>query len=151
MRRKIYFLVTFLFLISVSSPVYGELSAWESEISGDSPLNWYKFNETSGPTAIDYGSAASDGTYGSTVVLNKTTPLGKGVQIVPGVDHTGVIDLSQLVITGDWTLEVVLKVPGVTPGLGELAYCGADRERTEELFERLGWNRIRDRIPKWQS
>ena len=112
MKTKICCLVTFLFLLSTSVPVYGELSAWESEISGDSPLNWYKFNETSG-SAIDYGSAASDGTYGSGVVLNKTTPLGKGVQIVPGVDHTGVIDLSQSVLTGDWTLEVVLKVPGV--------------------------------------
>lgn len=46
---------------------------------------------------------------------------------------------------------VLLKVPGVTPDLAELAYHGADRERTEELFERLGWNRIRDRIAKWQS
>jgi len=45
---------------------------------------------------------------------------------------------------------VLLKVPGVTPSLTDLAYSGADRERTEELFERLGWNRIRDRIPKWQ-
>jgi len=46
---------------------------------------------------------------------------------------------------------VLKKVPGVKPDLGDLAYRGADRERTEELFERLGWNRIRDRIPKWQS
>ncbi len=46
---------------------------------------------------------------------------------------------------------VLRKVPGVKPGLTDLAYRGADRERTEELFERLGWNRIRDRIPKWQS
>ena len=46
---------------------------------------------------------------------------------------------------------VLMKVPGVTPNLAELTYRGADRERTEELFERLGWNRIRDRIPKWQS
>ena len=46
---------------------------------------------------------------------------------------------------------VVRNVPGMTPGLTELAYRGANRERTEELFERLGWNRIRDRIPKWQS
>ncbi len=45
---------------------------------------------------------------------------------------------------------VLRKVPGVTPGLSELAYRGADRERTEELFERLGWNRIFDRIPKWR-
>jgi len=46
---------------------------------------------------------------------------------------------------------VLRKVPGVMPGLSDLAYKGADRERTEELFERLGWNRIYDRIPKWQS
>lgn len=46
---------------------------------------------------------------------------------------------------------VLRKVPGITPGLSDLAYRGADRERTEELFERLGWNRIFDRIPKWQS
>lgn len=46
---------------------------------------------------------------------------------------------------------VLRKVPGVSPGLSDLSYRGADRERTEELFERLGWNRIYDRIPKWQS
>ena len=46
---------------------------------------------------------------------------------------------------------VLREVPGVAPGLRDLAYRGADRERTEELFERLGWNRIRDRIPKWQG
>lgn len=46
---------------------------------------------------------------------------------------------------------VVRDVPGVKPGLGELAYRGADRARVESLFERLGWNRIYDRIPKWQS
>jgi DNA polymerase-1 len=46
---------------------------------------------------------------------------------------------------------VLRKVPGIAPGLKDLVYRGADRERTEELFERLGWNRIRDRIPKWQS
>lgn len=46
---------------------------------------------------------------------------------------------------------VLRKVPGITPGLSDLSYRGADRERTEELFERLGWNRIYDRIPKWQA
>jgi len=46
---------------------------------------------------------------------------------------------------------VLREVPGVTPGLTDLAYRGADRERVDELFERLGWNRIRDRISKWQS
>ncbi len=46
---------------------------------------------------------------------------------------------------------VLRAVPGIKPGLKELAYRGADRERTGELFERLGWNRIRDRITKWQD
>jgi DNA polymerase-1 len=46
---------------------------------------------------------------------------------------------------------VLREVPGIKPGLSDLVYRGADRERTEELFERLGWNRIFDRIPKWQS
>jgi len=46
---------------------------------------------------------------------------------------------------------VLRAVPGIKPGLRDLSYRGADRERTEELFERLGWNRIRDRITKWQD
>ena len=46
---------------------------------------------------------------------------------------------------------VLRDVPGVEPNLGDLAYRGADRERVEELFDRLGWNRIKDRIPKWQG
>jgi 5'-3' exonuclease len=46
---------------------------------------------------------------------------------------------------------VLRTVPGIKPLLGELAYRGADRERVDELFERLGWNRIKGRIPKWQD
>jgi DNA polymerase-1 len=46
---------------------------------------------------------------------------------------------------------VVHSVPGMKIGLSQLAYRGADRARTKELFDRLGWNRIFDRIPKWQA
>jgi 5'-3' exonuclease len=46
---------------------------------------------------------------------------------------------------------ILREVPGVKPPLGELAYRGADRERVEALFDRLGWNRIRDRIPRWRD
>ena len=46
---------------------------------------------------------------------------------------------------------VLREVPGLTPALDELAYRGADRERVERLFARLGWNRIRDRIPRWRA
>jgi len=40
-------------------------------------------------------------------------------------------------------------VPGVAPSLRELQHRGADRERVDELFDRLGWHGIRDRIPYW--
>jgi 5'-3' exonuclease len=46
---------------------------------------------------------------------------------------------------------VLRKVPGVSPGLRDLAYHGADRDRVEALFDRLGWNRIRDRIARWRT
>ncbi|MHA7837455.1 MAG: 5'-3' exonuclease [bacterium] len=46
---------------------------------------------------------------------------------------------------------VLRRVPGVAPRLGDLAYRGADRDRVAELFDRLGWNRIRDRVPKWRE
>ena len=40
-------------------------------------------------------------------------------------------------------------VPGIAPSLRELQHRGADRERVDELFDRLGWHGIRDRIPYW--
>lgn len=50
------------------------------------------------------------------------------------------------------SLATVLRaVPGVEPGLPELAYHGADRSKIEPLFDRLGWNRIRDRIVRWRD
>lgn len=50
------------------------------------------------------------------------------------------------------SLATVLRtVPGFAPALDELAYRGADRAKTEALFDRLGWNRIRDRVPRWRA
>ncbi len=40
-------------------------------------------------------------------------------------------------------------VPGVTPTLSDLRHRGAQRERVDELFDRLGFHRIRDRITRW--
>ena len=50
------------------------------------------------------------------------------------------------------SLATVLRaVPGIEPGLPDLAYRGADCERAAQLFDRLGWNRIRDRIVRWRD
>ena len=42
---------------------------------------------------------------------------------------------------------VTPNVPGVKADLKSLEYKGADPARIEELFERLGFNRIRERVP----
>ncbi|MBK7949534.1 MAG: hypothetical protein IPK00_12520 [Deltaproteobacteria bacterium] len=50
------------------------------------------------------------------------------------------------------SLATVLRaVPGLSAGLSDLAYQGARRDRVEALFDRLGWSRIRDRIPRWRA
>ncbi len=46
---------------------------------------------------------------------------------------------------------VLREVPGFSPRLADLAYRGADRGQTEKLFDRLGWSRIRDRVPRWRE
>lgn len=42
---------------------------------------------------------------------------------------------------------VARDVPGVAADLGPLEYRGADPARIEALFDRLGFNKIRDRVP----
>lgn len=46
---------------------------------------------------------------------------------------------------------VLRSVPDFAPPMTALAYHGADRERIDALFARLGWNRIRERIPRWRD
>ena len=38
---------------------------WTSTITSSNPLNWYRLDETTGATALDYGSQGLDGTYGT--------------------------------------------------------------------------------------
>jgi len=42
---------------------------------------------------------------------------------------------------------VARQVPGVSSTLEDLEFRGADAARVEELFQRLGFSRIRDRVP----
>jgi 5'-3' exonuclease len=42
-------------------------------------------------------------------------------------------------------------VPDLAPQPDELAIRGASREVLRPLFDRLGWGRIRDRVPIWQG
>lgn len=46
---------------------------------------------------------------------------------------------------------VVRDVPDLARGLRDLRYPGAEREHVVDLFARLGWNRILDRVPRWRA
>jgi len=39
----------------------------------------------------------------------------------------------------------------IKASLRELKYVGADKKKVEELFDRLGFGKIRERIPKWKK
>jgi DNA polymerase-1 len=46
---------------------------------------------------------------------------------------------------------VVRAVPGTDASLAALEYRGADRGKVQTLFEALGWDRIVERIPRWDE
>lgn len=85
---------------------------WNSTIALSNPLNWYRLDEVSGPTAFDYGSQGLHGIYGTG---NHAPTRG-----VPGLVGTAVdFDGNQRNIifggsdlTGDWSAEFVLKKTG---------------------------------------
>lgn len=85
-------------------------------------------------------------------------PIGAGAEAWGGVQVRGAVKLAEKLalhreraLTTKSLATVLRSVPGLSAGLDDLAYRGADRARVEPLFDRLGWNKIRDRIPRWQS
>ena len=85
---------------------------YESEVSSDSPLGWWKLDETSGTTATDSGSAGVNGTYTNTPSLNQTGPLtgAKGVSFDDGSSE----DMTVGALTGSnvataWSVEAWVK------------------------------------------
>jgi hypothetical protein len=51
------------------------LSAYTSAVLADSPIGYWRLNETSGTTAVDYSSNANNGTYSGTYALGATSPI----------------------------------------------------------------------------
>jgi hypothetical protein len=84
---------------------------WFSTVAASNPLNWYRFNELSGSTVIDYGSQHLDGTYGAGsqgAILGVPGVLGPAAQFN---SQTNLI-LSGSAISGNWSAEFVLKRTG---------------------------------------
>jgi Concanavalin A-like lectin/glucanases superfamily len=77
---------------------------WNAEITADNPLHWYRMDETTGTTAIDYGSAALHGTYINGVTLGRTGPVG-GAAAFDGVDD--VLLMGEFELTQQWTAEFI--------------------------------------------
>ena len=76
---------------------------WNGTIGASNPLNWYRFDETSGSTLKDWGSQHLNGTYGTGTanpIRDVQGLVGKGVQFI-GNHEKAILGGSDL--TGDWT------------------------------------------------
>ena len=85
MCKKMVYLVSAILILAIGSLAQAGLTEWEAAISGDNPLNWYKFNET-GSDCIDSGSEGLNGTYDG-VSLAQEGFLGAGTAV--GFERTG--------------------------------------------------------------
>ncbi len=95
-----------------SDPPIDDSTTWQEAVSNKNPLNWYRFDETSGVTCIDHGSEGLDGTY-QDVSLAQQGAFGPGSAV--SFDGSGVnnVLLNGSEITSDWTAEfIVMKTWG---------------------------------------
>jgi hypothetical protein len=95
-------------------------AGWVTSIEASNPLNWMPFEETSGDTFADQGSAplvgkADPGANGP--VLGVDGLVGKAVQFNGQFDR---IVLNGGPVGGDWTAEFILKKTGSTPTSSKL-------------------------------
>jgi hypothetical protein len=85
---------------------------WISTIAASNPLNWYRLDETAGPTAFDYGSQGLHGTYGTGIhapVLGAAGLVGGAVSF-DGNRRNILLNGSDL--SGDWSAEFILMKTG---------------------------------------
>lgn len=86
-----------------------ERDGWSETIRASSPLHWYRFDETSGETLVDYGSGSLSGTYqnGAGPAQRLATPQGFGVRFDGSNDQVA-LGGSALSSTTPWTAEFIL-------------------------------------------
>ena len=86
-------------------------SDWPSVISASNPLNWYRFDELSGATAVDYGSEQRNGSYGAGA-LDATRGVSGRVGTAAQFGDQSTVFLSAPDLTGDWSAEFLLMRSG---------------------------------------
>src|SRR5689334_16507809 len=88
--------------------------SFNSTVLGLSPLDFFRFSETSGTTATNLATVGRPGTYNASVTLNVTPGLiineasTPGCSMPGGTADTG-ISVANPSITGDFTVVAVLK------------------------------------------
>jgi len=108
MFKKMICLVSVILILAIGSVSKAGISEWEATISGDSPLHWYKFDET-GSDCIDSGSGGLNGTYDG-VSLAQEGLFGAGTAV--GFERTGANRANFTGATdmpGPWTVEYIVK------------------------------------------
>ena len=83
-----------------------ESSLWAVALQQAQPLHWWRFEETSGGTIRDEGTAHIDGTLGGGVSLDAPGLVGRAAHF----DGTGFVRIGQSSITSDWTVETIASV-----------------------------------------
>jgi hypothetical protein len=102
-RRQAIWLVMLTVLIGARAAV----ADWNSTIAAGSPLNWYRFDELSGATAVDYGSQQLNGSYG-VGALDATRGIGGLVGTATQFGDQSTVFLHATDIPGDWSAEFVV-------------------------------------------
>ncbi len=102
------------------------MADWVSEITAANPLHWFRFEETSGATADDQGSADANGTYVGGVTLATPGLVGNAASF----DGAGHVLIGGPNLATDWTLEAIFSADiengGVSQGLIGADFASAD-------------------------
>ncbi len=109
---------------------------WTSEVSSSNPLHWFRFEETTGTTADDQGSADVDGTYMGGYTLGTPGLVGNAVSL----DGAGHVFVGGPNLATDWTLETIFKADIETGGVSQ-GIIGSDFTATERMAVKAEqWN-----------
>lgn len=105
-------------------------SAYSDEVLADSPLLYYRFDETSGTTVTDSSGNSNDGTYYNSVTLNEPSLLAsdnvsKAISLTAGTDYIG---FPTGLVTGQtsWTIELWANAPNKASGEGFSVFMGTN-------------------------
>ena len=109
MCKRPIFLVSFIVVLTIAGATQADLPEWEAAMSGATPLHWYKFNETTGTSCVDSGSAGLNGTYDG-VLLNQEGYFGVGTAVRFDRSAANVVNFPGAAnMTGSWTAEYIIK------------------------------------------